>query len=53
MTAKEDFPEKRAVMWSYRRDHSAWATAVIGVTQHRSEQSSVAFLATRTGLGRG
>lgn len=49
MAAKEDFPEKRAMMWSYGRDHSAWATAVVGVTQHRSEQSSVAFLAIITG----
>lgn len=49
MAAKEDFLEKRAVMWSRGRDHAAWAEAVVGVTQDGNEQSSVAFLATRTG----
>lgn len=34
------------VLWER---HSAWAEAVVGVTQDRSEQSSVAFLAARTG----
>lgn len=49
MAAKEDFLEKGAMMWFHGREHSASAEAMVGVTQGGSEQSSVAFLATRTG----